>query len=477
MGKGEGEPALLACIVQLLRTSRNDAVTSKVGFFFTSGLAACLGLSLPSCRRSPPKAEPASIASPVTQRSAGPSPTWAEPIELALGPAYAGPWRMNESEFRYVDDPSVALAADGSAAVAWVDNERKDVLLQVLEPNGRPRLASASNVSRTPAVFSWLPRIVVDTEGRLFALWQEIVFSGGSHGGEIFFARSEDGGNSFTPPSNLSRSVGGDGKGRLTKEHWDNGSLDLIRGAEQALFAAWTEYDGALWFNRSTDGGRSFSDPLRVAGTAGQPARGPALAARGELVYLAWTVGEDAAADIRLAISRDRGRTFDAPRVVTETAGRGDAPQIAIDDANVLHLVHAESEVDRAGVSRVRYLRLKPTSPGFEQPRTISQQQGASFPSLSLGPPAHVYVVWQHHPVEEEPARGLSFVASRDGGQTFSAPSLLEGTSDPALGANGSRQGKLMRLLAANHSGALAVVSSNFREGERSRIRLLRGQL
>jgi hypothetical protein len=42
-------------------------------------------------------------------------------------------------EFRYVDDPSVALAADGSAAAAWVDNERNDVLLQVLEPNGKPR--------------------------------------------------------------------------------------------------------------------------------------------------------------------------------------------------------------------------------------------------------------------------------------------------------------------------------------------------
>jgi hypothetical protein len=384
---------------------------------------------------------------------------------------------MNESDFRYVDDPSVALAQDGSAAVAWVDNERKDVLLQVLEPNGKPRLASASNVSRTPAVFSWLPRIVVDTEGRLFALWQEIVFSGGSHGGEIFFARSEDGGASFTTPSNLSRSAGGDGKGRLSKEHWDNGSLDLIRGGEQVLLAAWTEYDGALWFSRSHDAGRSFSDPLHVAGSTAQPARGPALAARGPLVYLAWTVGEDAAADIRLAISRDSGRTFEAPRVVTETAGRGDAPQIAIDEASVLHLVHAESEADRVGGSRVHYLRLKPTSPGFEQPRTVSRQHGATFPSLSLGPAGYVYVVWQHHAANDEPARGLSFVASRDGGQTFSPPSLLKGTSDPALGVNGSRQGKLMRLLAANHSGAIAVVSSSFLDGEHSRIRLLRGQL
>lgn len=454
-----------------------EQVSMKSAFFCTLALSVYLGLPLQSCRRSAPKIEPAATTSGGAQRSGGSSPTWTEPIVIARGPAYAGPWRMNDSDFRYVDDPSVAVAEDGSAAVAWVDNERKDVLLQVFEPNGKPRLTPASNVSRTPAVFSWLPRIVVDREGRLFALWQEIVFSGGSHGGEIFFARSEDGGVSFTIPSNLSRSAGGDGKGRLTREHWDNGSLDLIRAGEQAVFAAWTEYDGALWFSRSDDAGRSFSDPLHVAGTSRHPARGPALAARDALVYLAWTLGEDASADIRLAISRDRGRTFEAPRVVTETAERGDAPQIAMDEAGVLHLVHAESEADRDAASRVRYLRLKPTSPGFEQPRTVSGQHPATFPSLSLGPAGHVYVVWQHHAASDEPARGLSFIASRDDGQTFSPPSSLEGTADPALGVNGSRQGKLMHLLAANHSGAIAAVSSSFLDGEHSSIRLLRGRL
>ena len=55
---------------------------------------------------------------------------------MATGNAFRGPWRMNESTFDFVDDPTVALMADGDAAVAWVDQARKDVLFQRYGPEG-----------------------------------------------------------------------------------------------------------------------------------------------------------------------------------------------------------------------------------------------------------------------------------------------------------------------------------------------------
>jgi hypothetical protein len=100
----------------------------------------------------------------------------------------------------------------------------------------------------------------------VYVLWQEIVFSGGTHGGEIFFARSTNGGKTFSDAINLSNTIAGDGKGRITSRYWHNGSLDLAMGPQGDLYAAWTEYEGNLWFSRSTDQGDSFSDPLRIAG-------------------------------------------------------------------------------------------------------------------------------------------------------------------------------------------------------------------
>src|SRR5918992_2926241 len=265
---------------------------------------------------------------------------WHGSTDIAVGRAERGAWRMNESRYDYVDDPTVATDDRGGIAVAWVDQARKDVLFQRFSADGR-KLGQWVNVSRSPAVFSWLPRIVVDSEQGVFVLWQEIIFSGGSHGGDILFARSEDGGRTFSEPENLSNSVAGDGKGRIDKDRWHNGSLDLVVSGN-ALYAAWTEYEGALWLRRSTDGGRSFSEKTLVKDE--KPARAPALAVQGNTVYLAWTVGDDPSADIRVARSTDGGASFGKPVIVDRSKGYSDAPKLALDAHGTLHLVYSEGK-------------------------------------------------------------------------------------------------------------------------------------
>jgi hypothetical protein len=408
-----------------------------------------------------------------------PEVTWQEPILVARGDAHEGPWRMNQSEFHYVDDPTVAIATDGTIAIAWVDNRRKDVLFRAYDADGEPLTAAPVEVSRTPEVFSWLPRMQVDGRA-VFVLWQEIVFSGGSHGGEILFARSTDGGRSFGEPINLSRSRAGDGKGRLTRDIWQNGSLDLARGSDGALYAAWTEYEGALWLSRSTDGGASFSEPMRVAGTGEQPARAPSLSAAADgTVYLAWSVGEVQDADIHLAVSTDGGASFGEPRVLFASDGHSDAPRLAVDGAGDLHLVYAERPGGMFEPAHILYARLADDT---SMPQRIAgpgsdRVASAAFPSLALGGEDAVVVVWERYPPGARHPRGLGFAFSTDRGQTFSAPSLVPGTAAPDLGSNGGRQGLLMDKLAVSPDGSIVVVNSRFQTGEASRVRLIRGRL
>jgi hypothetical protein len=425
------------------------------------------------------------IAAPAPGQAEAPGVTWSERIEVASGGGYRGPWRMNESEYDYVDDPTVAIDEEGFIGVAWADQAGHDIFFQSYGPDGQTRFRAPVNVSRSPRIFSWLPRMVIAPGNghAVYLLWQEIVFSGGTHGGEIFFARSKDGGQSFDEPLNLSNSIAGDGKGRLTPRYWHNGSLDLARGPEGALYAAWTEYEGNLWFSRSTDGGESFSEPLRVAGVRdGGPARGPSLAAGAQgTVYLAWTLGEDGSADIRFAESLDRGRSFGAPRIVFDSNGHADAPKIAVDAEGSVHLVYAESPAGPFERYHVRYARLKHGRGRFEAPREISRPQSErfdslGFPALSLDGEGHVYVLWELFPRRDRYPLGLGFTRSSDGGETFSAPSIVPGSVDFAHGVNGSQQGFLMRKLAVNGAGALAVVNSSFKKTQASRIWLFRGK-
>ncbi|MGH8703977.1 MAG: sialidase family protein, partial [Burkholderiales bacterium] len=377
---------------------------------------------------------------------------WHGSTEIAAGRGERGPWRMNESSFDYVDDLSVAIDERGEAAVAWVDQARKDVLFQRFSAEGA-RLGEPVNVSRSPAVFSWLPRVALSPREprKVFVLWQEIIFSGGSHGGDILFARSEDGGKTFSGPLNLSNSIAGDGKGRISRDIWHNGSLDLATGADGAVYAAWTEYEGALWFSRSSDGGKNFSPPRRVAGGGREkPARAPSLALGPErAVYLAWTVGEDAAADIHLAKSADGGASFSEPRIVAPSPGYSDAPKLALDPRGVLHLAYAESSGGPFEPSHIRYTRSMDGARTFEPAREISGP-GAGFPALSADAKGNLYVLWELFRDPRHYPRGLALAVSRDAGRSFTPPAVVPGSIDPAGGFNGSNQGLLMKKLAVN---------------------------
>lgn len=409
---------------------------------------------------------------------------WRGNTEIASGRGERGPWQQNNSRYDYVDDPTVAIADDGNIAVAWVDQARKDVFFQKFSADGMKRSSNALNVSRTPSTFSWLPRIVLapDAQNTIYLLWQEIIFSGGSHGGDILFVRSEDGGATFSPPVNLSNSIGGDGKGRINKDVWHNGSLDLAAGPKGVLVATWTEYDGQLWFTRSGDGGKTFLRPQQLAGGGNaKPVRGPSLALGPDsTIYLAWTTGEDNAADIHLMRSTDGGVSFNAPQIIAQTTGYSDAPKLAADRAGVVHLVYAESAAGPFDRYRIRHTRSADHGRTFAAPRELALptgDAGAAFPSLALDGKGRLLVVWERYQGRQQRPHGLAFASSDDGGRSFTAAQAVPHSNDADGGTNGSHQGLLMKKLAMNDAGAIAIVNSSLKQNERSRVWLIRGRL
>jgi hypothetical protein len=404
-----------------------------------------------------------------------------ERIEVAAGNAHQGPWRMNESDFDYVDDSTVAIADDGHVGVAWADQARQKIFFQMYAPDGQARFAEPVNVSAHPGIFSWLPRMVIGAGDaqRIYVLWQEIIFSGGSHGGEILFARSTDGGASFSAPLNLSNTQAGAGKGRLTTHRWDNGSLDLAEGEDGTLYAAWTEYEGRLFVSRSSDGGASFSRPFHVVGDETRPARGPSFAVEASgAVHLAWTWGEDSAADIHIATSRDGGRSFGAPQAVSSGPGHADAPKLAADSRTNLHLVFGESADGLFGQYRIRYSRRTAGNDNFSQPVTVAAPardiESMNFPHLAIDSADRLYLAWELFPEPRHRPRGLGFTASTDGGESFAVPEIVPGSDDQDLGINGSLQGLLASKLAVNARGDAALVNSSFARGKSSHVWLWR---
>ncbi|HEY8606075.1 MAG TPA: sialidase family protein [Noviherbaspirillum sp.] len=411
--------------------------------------------------------------------------SWQPPVDIAVGRGEKGPWEQNDSRYDYVDDPAVLLDPRGDALLAWVDQGSKDVYFQRIAEDGSRRFDTAVNVSRNPDSFSWLPRIAQDAEApaQVYLLWQEIIFSGGSHGGDILFARSDDGGARFSAPLNLSRSVGGDGKGRIDSKTWHNGSFDLLAAPDNVLYAAWTEYEGPLWISRSTDGGRSFDAPRLVAGGRGaKPARAPALGlGKDGTLYLAWTTGEDDDADIHLAASTDGGRRFGEPRLIGQGKGYADAPRLATAPDGSIHLVFAQSNGGPFAEARIFHAR-SPDGSRFGTPRPISAalpsgSRSAAYPSLEIDGQGRLVVIHEMFDDPRKRSRGLALSVSLDGGERFSEALPVPASRDPGGGVNGGQQGLLMDKLAVTRDGGIAIVNSSLATEERSRVWLMRGTL
>jgi hypothetical protein len=414
--------------------------------------------------------------------SMGGETAWQAQLEVARGAGERGAWQQSESRYDFVDDPTVAWSRQGELAVAWVDQRLKAVLLQRYTGDGRGLLATPVDVSRNPKTFSWLPRLAwaPDDASYLYVIWQEIIFSG-SHGGEILLAVSRDGGRSFAAPVNLSNSRAGDGKGRINRDTWHNGSLDIAAAPGGQVLAAWTEYDGRLWIVRSRDGGRSFSKPLLVAGDPpAPPARAPAIALGADhAVALAWTTGDDEAADIWVALSSDGGTSFGAPKRAAVTPGYSDAPKVAYDPRGTLHLVHAEARGGPFKPSTIRHLRSTDGGRSFGPASEISGPlpagyAGAAYPALAIDARGRIVVMWEL--LRAGSPYGLAMAVSENGMQ-FTAPRLIPGSADPGGGFNGSTQGLLMSKLALGPDGQVAVVNSAMKPGSYSRVWLLRGAL
>ncbi|MCP1727236.1 hypothetical protein J2T60_001201 [Natronospira proteinivora] len=410
---------------------------------------------------------------------------WHAPIEVDSGDAHQGSWRMNRSDFRYVDDPAVAVNDDGITAVVWARQSRQDLYLQLFDEQGEALLDSPTNISRSSDTFSWLPRVVLG-EGEspaVHVLWQEIVFSGGSHGGEIFYARSQNGGAEFSEPQNLSQIEAGAGKGRLDRDTWQNGSLDLVRDASGNLHAAWTEYEGRLKYARAVPDDFEFEAPRHIAGDDDRPARGPSLAVDGDSeVALAWSVGETREADIHISYSEDGSDDFSEPEKAVSGPGHADAPSIVFDGEGVLHLAYAEAAEGPGGAYAIRHTRADSPSQSFGSVSTISEppprdnDAQAHFPALRIDGADRLHLVWELYPEGWPRSRGLAYTRAPADGE-FSPPALVEGTGDPSDGINGSLQGLFMQKLAVTADGLPVVVNSTFREDEESRIRLIRGEL
>jgi len=117
---------------------------------------------------------------------------------------------------------------------------------------------------------------------------------------DIFFARSTDGGQTFNT-KNISNNTGDSVNPQISVEG-------------NNVYVVWQE-DGDIFFSFSQDGGQAFSDPFKISNST-RPSESPHISSQGINVYVVWlglTDDDFFNTDIFFSFSHDGGQTFNTP--------------------------------------------------------------------------------------------------------------------------------------------------------------------
>lgn len=172
----------------------------------------------------------------------------------------------------------------------------------------------------------------------------------------------------------------------------------------------------------SRDGGRTFSPEVRLAGAENEIHREPVVAwGPGGELYVAWqAVTDDLDYDVLLSVSSDGGRTFSPPiRVNFHKEGNQLFPTIAVAPSGSVHVAWHDNR-DSPGFYHIYAVLSDDVGKTFTKGRRISGEADRLnlWPSIWAGE-NRVVVAWQG-----SAAGGFEIfiAASSDGGETFSEP-------------------------------------------------------
>ena len=215
----------------------------------------------------------------------------------------------------------IASSNDGSDVyVVW---EQEGEIMLAASHDGGETWEEIVNVSNTPGA-STNPSVATSADGQfVHVTWQDTPGNG-----DIFYARSTNGGETFETSINLSNTSGRSDDHQL-----------LAEGSN--VYVVWVDYTthngGEINFRKSSDNGGTFSNTINLSAGSGQSFqanRDPDMAAQGSKVSVTWAAYPDRnavrAGEILFRESLNSGSTFGNSVNVSQTP-RTDSKEPQVD--------------------------------------------------------------------------------------------------------------------------------------------------
>lgn len=303
---------------------------------------------------------------------------------------------------RWISGPAgQQMLADVQYPSIYDHNETLKALADALaaEMQG-PRFENATNFTANPndSVYGQ----VAASGNNVYVVWEESV-RGQNY--DIFFKRSQNGGSTFDSAANLSRNEG-------FSEH------PQIAVSGNNVYVAWADNTSGsreIMLAKSTSAGNAFDRGVPLSDSDAS-SYNTEIAAYGSNVYVVWQEKREAGDAVIFRASADGGVTFGEPVVIAESADPEAYPKVAAYEDKV-HVVWSSP-----GQPALYYVRSDDAGVTFSQVRQLNGGQSVGEAQVAAYGDS-VYVAWSG--LASQPVSRPLYVASADGGNTFSGPEVI----------------------------------------------------
>jgi BNR repeat-like domain len=232
-------------------------------------------------------------------------------------------------------EPAIAASPDGSVYLAWVNhgpNKEANVMITRFSRDGQIQGKAVRVNSQPGTATAWRgdpPTVAVAPDHTVYVGWTARVDPKAGHATTLYLSSSHDQGQTFAAPVKVnddtrpadhgmhSLAVGSDG--RIYMAWLDERNIAPIPPMDSSAKGPHIESNRDLFYATSMDGGRTFSANQRVASDVCPCCKTAVAVSSDGHLYLSWRqVLPGDLRHIAVASSSDQGKTFSAPKIVSD---------------------------------------------------------------------------------------------------------------------------------------------------------------
>lgn len=309
--------------------------------------------------------------------------------------------------------PSISLTKTGTtrAYIVYHDNSRGDTQAYLVRSKKKAKFRAAKNITPGDGG-AFAPRVALDSLEAVNVVWGDT--TGG--GRRVVFVRSTDQGATFGDTVDVSRSSGEAFEPEIAVDSADNINI---------VWQDTREGENAIWFCRSTDGGQTFSEPVRVSTGTGRATEAHIAVDASNRIHVAWVDESNGDFQIFYSRSTDDGQSFSAPLDASDDAGEEfHKPYVAAFEESVYIAWHQDSGRSR----QVLLVNSSDAGVSFSDAEQVSQAEAgrgrAHSPAIAFDSEGRLHIVWIDTTVVGND-EGLLYYSNTRNGTSFAPQRVL----------------------------------------------------